>query len=30
MLEIINIVSIFDDYKKSTFEKNEILRVDIY
>lgn len=30
MLESINIISIFDVCKKSTFEKNEILEVDIY
>lgn len=30
MLESINITTIFVDYKQSTFEKNEILEVDIY
>lgn len=30
MLESTDIISIFVDYKQSTFEKNEILRVDIY
>lgn len=30
MLESTDTISIFVDYKQSTFEKNEILRVDIY